>query len=399
MNFTSDNTVKLLRSGAEYFPALEQAIEQAKVDIYLQTYIYQDDETGVRISHALKSAASRGVTVNLLFDGFGSKELPDAFVDDLRKSSVNVMFYRPKISPWTLQKRRLIRMHRKVSVIDGAIGFVGGINILDDNDGSDEIQPRIDYAVQLQGSILIDMMDSVHTLWRHMSWMTKLKKLTRQVSRRALRNASKKSYESILMSPRITPNGDIKAAFIIRNNVLHRHDIEVAYLQAIRGAKSEIILANAYFLPSKRFRKALLGAAARGVSIKLLLQGRKEYLLMFATHALYGQFLHAGIEIYEYKKSFLHSKVAVMDSYWATVGSSNIDPLSLMLANEANVVIQDAQFASELKADIEQTILSSDAVTLETWEQTSLFKRFFSWIIYIFVKFFLGFLVNNNEKK
>jgi cardiolipin synthase A/B len=394
MNFTCDNTVKLLRCGAEYFPALEQAIEQAKVDIYIQTYIYQDDETGIRIGNALKAAAARGVAVNLLLDGFGSKELPNDFVHDLRQSGVHVMFYRPKISPWTLQKRRLIRMHRKVSVIDSAIGFVGGINILNDSENVDETPPRIDYAVQLQGSILIDMIDSVQTLWRHMSWMARLEKISSNVTKRVLR----KSSETTFNPPKLTANGNTKAAFIIRNNILHRHDIEIAYLQAINNAKSEIIIANAYFLPSKRFRKAMLAATARGVRIKLLLQGRKEYLLMFATHALYDQLLHAGIEIFEYKKSFLHSKVAVVDSNWATVGSSNIDPLSLMLANEANVVIQEAQFANELKADIEHTIYSSDSITLETWGKSSLLKRFFSWTIYGFVKFFLGFLVNSNEK-
>lgn len=393
MNFTNDNTVKLLRCGVEYVPALEQAIEQAKVDIYIQTYIYQDDETGIRIGNALKNAAARGVAVNLLLDGFGSKELPDDFVNDLRQSGVHVMFYRPKISPWTLQKRRLIRMHRKVSVIDSAIGFVGGINILNDSDDADQTPPRIDYAVQLQGSILIDMIDSVQTLWRHMSWMARLKKISSNMSKRVLRKPSEATFKP----PKIDSSGDIKAAFVIRNSVLHRHDIEIAYLQAISGAKSEIIIANAYFLPSKRFRKALLAATARGVRIKLLLQGRKEYLLMFATHALYDQLLHAGIEIFEYKKSFLHSKVAVIDNNWATVGSSNIDPLSLMLANEANVVIQEAQFANELKADIEHTIHSSDSITLETWEKSSLFKRFFSWIVYGLVKFFIGFLVNNEK--
>ncbi len=388
MNFTNDNTVKLLRCGAEYFPALEQAIEQAKVDIYIQTYIYRNDETGIRIGNALKSAAKRGVEVNLLVDGFGSKELHDDFVNDLRQSGVQVMFYRPKISPWTLQKRRLIRMHRKVSVIDSAIGFVGGINILNDSDDADETPPRIDYAVQLEGSILIDIVASVQTLWRHMSWMARLKKLSISASATSLAS---------IMPPKVTANGNAKVAFVIRNNILHRHDIEIAYLQAINNAKSEIIITNAYFLPSKRFRKALLAATARGVRIKLLLQGRKEYLLMFATHALYSQLLHAGIEIFEYKKSFLHSKVAVIDSDWATVGSSNIDPLSLMLANEANVVIQNTQFASELKADINHTIHSAEPITLETWGKSGFFKRFFSWMIYGFLKFFLGFLVENNE--
>jgi len=260
MNFTNDNSVKLLRSGAEYFPALAHAINQAKVVIYLQTYIYQADETGFRIGKALKKAAERGVAVNVLLDGFGSKALPEYFIADLRQSGVKVMIYRSNISPWTLQKRRLIRMHRKVSVVDGNIGFVGGINIVDDNDGSEEMPPRLDYAVQLQGSILIDMMNSVQILWRHMSWMTRLKQISRQVSERVSRRLSNDATESTIKSPQITHGGDTKAAFIIRNSVLHRHDIEDAYLLAICAAKSEILIANAYFLPSKRFRKALLAA-------------------------------------------------------------------------------------------------------------------------------------------
>jgi cardiolipin synthase A/B len=383
MQFSSDNQVKLLCTGAAYFPALEQAIEQARVAIYLQTYIYAADNTGIRIGNALKRAALRGVSVNLLLDGFGSKDLPSEYIAELQKSGVKLMFYRPKISPWTLQKRRLIRMHRKVSVIDGEIGFVGGINMIDDNNTPGQTPPRIDYAVRLEGSVVLQIQESVCKLWQRMSWIARL------------RRKQKPTFKQLSAKAK----GNTKVAFVTRSNVLHRHDIEDAYLQAIRHAQSEIIIANAYFLPSKRFRKALLAAAARGVNVKLLLQGRKEYLLMFATHALYSSFLRASITIYEYRKSFLHSKVAIIDSQWSTVGSSNIDPFSLMLANEANVVIEDSAFANELKAEIEQTISQAEQVTLKTWEKTSLSKRFFSWLVYAVVKIFLGFVVNANEKE
>jgi cardiolipin synthase len=382
MQFSSDNQVQLLRTGAAYFPALEQAIEQATVAIYLQTYIYAVDDTGTRIGHALKKAALRGVSVNLLLDGFGSKDFPREYIADLQKSGVKLMFYRPKISPWTLQKRRLIRMHRKVTVIDGKIGFVGGINIIDDNNTPGQTPPRIDYAVRLEGSVVLEIQESVHKLWQRMSWIARLKRKPKPVLKQLPTMAK----------------GSTKVAFVTRSNVLHRHDIENAYLQAINDARSEIIIANAYFLPSKRFRKALLAAAARGVNVKLLLQGRKEYLLMFATHALYSCFLRASITIYEYRTSFLHSKVAVIDSQWSTVGSSNIDPFSLMLANEANVVIEDSAFAYELKAEIEETMSRAEQVTLQSWEKTSLFKRFFSWMMYGVVKIFLGFVVNTYEK-
>lgn len=382
MRFSTDNKVTLLRGGAAFFSALEQAIEQAKEAIYLQTYIYAADETGLRIGNALKKAALSGVSVHLLLDGFGSKDLPSDYIDELQNNSVKLLFYRPKISPWTLQKRRLIRMHRKVAVIDGAIGFVGGINIINDNNKPSQANPRIDYAVKLEGAIVLEMQESVCKLWHRMSWIARL--------RRKLKPALKASVTEA--------KGNTKVAFVTRSNVLHRHDIEDAYLQAIHHAQSEIIIANAYFLPSKRFRKALIAAAKRGVKVKLLLQGRKEYLLMFATNALYRYFLQAGIHIYEYRKSFLHCKVAVIDKHWATVGSSNIDPLSLMLANEANVVIEDLQFANELRLEIEHTINQAEEVTLTVWEKTSRLKHAFSWLVYGVVKLFLGFVVNVNDK-
>lgn len=386
MHFTSGNQIKLLRNGAEYFPALVNAIQHAQHEVYLQTYIYELDATGISVGNALKQAALRGVAVNVLLDGFGSKDLPKAYISELKKCGVQVMFYRPKISPWTLQKARLRRMHRKVAVIDGEIGFVGGINIIDDHNTPHQISPRIDYAVQLTGPILSAIHHSVKKLWHRITWLNfkiaYFKKPTPQAK-------LKESVSSL----------GVKVAYVIRDNVLHRHDIEIAYLNAISQAKTEIIIANAYFIPGRKFRQALLKAVARGVTVKLLLQGRKEYILMFATHAFYSKFLNAGIEIYEYRKSFMHSKVAVIDKEWATVGSSNIDPFSLLLANEANVVVQDTNFASELKNDIEISIQNAFHVTLETWAQDSSLKNFFSWVMYGVVKIFLSIVGNNDDKK
>jgi cardiolipin synthase A/B len=201
------------------------------------------------------------------------------------------------------------------------------------------------------------------------------------------------------MPAQYIPNHGVKVAFVIRDNMLHRRDIEKAYLSAIAHAKIEIIIANAYFVPGRKFRQALLAAAARGVKVKLLLQGRKEYILMFATHAFYSQFLSAGIEIYEYRKSFMHSKVAVIDDFWATVGSANIDPFSLLLANEANIVVQNKKFATELKSDIEVSIQNAYHVTQLEWEQDSKLKNFFSWVVYGVVKGFLSIVGSNDEKK
>jgi len=144
MRFVHGNDIQLLRSGKEYFPALELAIDNAKHEIYLQAYIYEHDVTGIRIGNALINAAQRGVSVNILLDGFGSQYLPKRYVRTLRNAGIKLMFYRPKISPWTFKTNRLRRLHSKVAVIDGEIAFVGGINIIDDTNTPSQIPPRID---------------------------------------------------------------------------------------------------------------------------------------------------------------------------------------------------------------------------------------------------------------
>jgi cardiolipin synthase len=375
-NFIGGNHLKLLRNGAEYFPALEDAIQHAQHEIYLETYIYQEDLIGRRIGNALKKAAHRGVKVYLLLDGFGSQDFSATFLQGFQLAGVNVMFYRQKISPWTFKKNRLRRLHRKVVVIDGSVGFVGGINIIDDNNVPEEATPRVDYAVEIRGALLAPLLDSVQKLWKHLAWL-QLRQVPQQYAQ-AKTQINAQYHE-------------VKAALVLRDNVLHRRDIEEAYLEAIANAKEEIIIANSYFVPGWRFRKALMDAADRGVSVKLLLQGRIEYLVMLATQAFYSAFLAHGIEIYEYSKSFMHSKVAVIDQEWATVGSSNIDPFSLLLAREANVVVRDHFFAEELRASILQSIQDgATEISPQAWVRGNLRHRIFSWMVYGILRIVLG---------
>ena len=383
-NFLPNNQIQLLRNGEEYFPALTNAIDNANHCIYLLTYIYEIDKAGISIGNALMSAAQRGVTVNVMLDGFGCKDMPKAYLKELENADIQVLFYRPKISPWTLKKSRLRRLHRKIAVIDSKLAFVGGINIIDDYNVPDNTPPRIDYAVRIEGALLPSITASVHKLWHRIS-LTQLK----------IGNANKKIGS---IKTEAAAKKGVVAAFVLRDNVMHRRDIENAYLSAINAAKSEIIIANAYFVPGRRFRQALLSAAKRGVKIELLLQGRMEYFLMFATHAFYGLFLKNGIKIFEYRKSFMHCKVAVIDGYWATVGSSNIDPFSMMLAREANIVVQDAAFATELRTEICNSIRKgAHQVNAQEWLQGNVVKRFLSWLVYGFVRFFLGLIGKSND--
>ena len=368
------NRVTLLRNGTEFFPALERAIDEAEHEILLETYIFEPDVVGLRLRDALARAVKRGVVACVLLDGFGSKDLSKNFVREMQEMGIQVLYFRPKISPWTLKRNRLRRLHRKLAVVDARIGFVGGINIIDDMNTPDHTPPRVDYAARLQGPAVVNMYGTMKRMWRRVAWV-------------ALKQATLAKVH-----PDSTAVGNMRAAFVKRDNALHRRAIERAYLNAIYLAREEVIIANAYFLPGRRFRQALLSAARRGVRVVLLLQSRVEYVLVdYATRALYGQLLSGGIEIHEYHASFMHSKVAVVDGHWATVGSSNIDPFSLLLSHEANVVVNDHGFAGELRADLQRSITtSSHRVLQDDWNKAPVTRRFFAWLAYGFVRFLLG---------
>jgi cardiolipin synthase len=359
------NRLDLLVSGAQYFPALEAALDQAQHETYLECYIFEDDQAGRWIAEALKRTAKRGVRVHLMIDGFGSRTLSGGFIQDLMQAGVMVLVYRPEAKRLALHRHRLLRMHRKLAAIDSKIGFVGGINIIDDMHTPNHTPPRYDYGVRVQGPLAEYIHRAAERLWKLITW-TQFK----QEWRRELR-----------IRPAPTVSGGQIAALVVRDNFRHRRDIEDAYLDAIAKARTEILIANAYFLPGINFRHALTQAKARGVRVILLLQGRVEYVLLhYASRALYGSLLDAGIEIFEYRKSFMHAKVAVIDRRWATVGSSNIDPFSLLLAREANLVIEDRRFADALRRDLQRAIDSGAAPVLrESWSQQPLASRMICW--------------------
>lgn len=345
-DFSNGNMLRLLVSGADYFPALLTAIDAAQTDIHLETYIFADDATGRQVAAALGRAARRGVTVRVMVDGFGSRPFMRGLGAALIADGARVLVYRPEIAPRRIRRYRLRRLHRKLSVFDGCIAFVGGINIIDDfSDTADDVghpltAPRLDYAVRIEGPLVADVLRTMQRLWQMVQWT---------------HTARRPPKPPAPIPP--PPAGNMRAMLLIRDNLRHRRDIENAYLQAIDAAQHEVLLAHAYFLPGRRFRAALCEATRRGVAVALLLQGRVEYRLQHhASQALYDQLLAAGVRIFEYQPAFLHAKVAVIDDDWATVGSSNIDPFSLLLAREANVVIRDTAFATCLRTHLRATI-------------------------------------------
>lgn len=374
--FLPGNRVELLESGADFFPALQAAIAAAQCEVHLETYIFADDATGRAIVAALADAAQRGVAVRVMVDGFGARAFPDGLGRTLVAAGAELEVYRAEVARLRLRRHRLRRLHRKLAVIDGRIAFVGGINIIDDTD-TPGLGPRFDYAVRVEGPLVARIHDSMTRLWRLVGWA----RLRRRPPPLALPSCA-----------RDTPAGTMSAAFVIRDNLRHRHDIEQAYLAAIAAARSEILIASAYFLPGQRFRHALIQAAARGVTVTILLQGQVEYaLLHYATQALYGHLLKNGIRIYEYRAGFLHAKVATIDGWWATVGSSNIDPFSLLLAREANVVVKDTGFAQRLRASLLAAIAAhARAIGQADLERSGLIARTLRWMAYGLVRLMLG---------
>ena len=372
------NHLRLLINGDDYFPLLLAAINSAERSIHLETYIFAQDNIGLRVGDALAAAADRGVQVRLIVDGFGTGSYAPVLKARLGAVGAQVIVFRP--ARWWRPDRRLLRrLHRKLALVDDRLAFVGGINIIDDHHHPDPqpalLGPRFDFAVLCEGPVVASIGLAMRRLW----WSLELRYLRRRLG------------WPPLPPPELPPPfaDGARAALLLRDNLRHRRTIEHSYLDAIGSARSDVVIANAYFFPGREFRKALMACARRGVQVRLLLQGRIEYPVQhYAQEALYAQLLEAGIEIHEYTASYLHAKAAVVDEAWATVGSSNIDPYSLLLAREANIGVYDARFARLLRAALERAIeQESRRVHPAAFAGRGLLRRAVNWIAYGIVRF------------
>jgi cardiolipin synthase A/B len=375
--------IRLIEGGQDYFETLVVALNQARSHVLLETYIFDVHGEAVRVAEALERAALRGVRVWLVVDGVGTPELPEVWRTRFAQAGVDWRVYAPLGTLGLLIPSRWRRLHRKLCVVDGHTAFCGGINILDDwydpHHGSLD-QPRLDFAVCAQGELVGHIQDSMSQLWWRLQGVQHARE--RKLPQ-ALRSFKTAGLPLPWKQPLPLPDGSpppSRAALLLRDNVLHRSQIERAYLKAIGVARHEVLIANAYFLPGRRLRQALVHAARRGVRVRLLLQGRYEYFMQYhAARPVYGTLLAAGVEIYEYDASFLHAKVAVVDPDnerpWATVGSSNLDPLSLLLAREANVVVADRWFAQQLHQRLSEVIVSQSTPVSATFAQRGWHQR------------------------
>ncbi|MFJ3261854.1 cardiolipin synthase ClsB [Pseudomonas sp. NPDC086581] len=326
------NCVELLINGEDFFPSVFRAIEGAQREVLLETFILRDDKVGRGLRQVLIDAANRGVRVEVIADGYGTPDLGASFIGGLLDAGVRLHLFDPQPRLLGMRTNLFRRLHRKHVVVDGAVAFVGGINYCADHLADFGTMAKQDYAVRIEGPSVEDI--------RHAC----LELLSQ--------------YGDMPAADAVHPGrpaGPCRTCLAIRDNLYRRTEIEQHYLRAIGQARERLLIANAYFFPGYRLLRALRDAAGRGVKVQLILQGLPDMpLVRLCSKLLYDTLLRDGVEIYEYCERPLHGKVAVADRRWATVGSSNLDPLSLSLNLEGNLMIEDQAFASGLDAHLQR---------------------------------------------
>ncbi|WP_079228117.1 cardiolipin synthase ClsB [Pseudomonas putida] len=319
------NRVELLINGEQYYPRVFAAMAQAQQEILLETFIIFDDKVGQQLRCVLIDAARRGVRVEVAVDGYGTADLPDGFVSGLTDAGVSFHAFDPQPRLAGMRTNLFRRLHRKIVVIDGERAFIGGINYSADHLGDFGPMAKQDYAVEVTGPVVAQ----VHA-----------------ASRRLMAPVLEPPSE---IRPVTAATGTSTAVLVERDNRLRRTDIEAHYLLALRSARQRVVVANAYFFPGYRLLRELRNAARRGVEVTLILQGQPDMRWVRAlSRLLYNYLLRDGVRIHEYCQRPLHGKVALVDDEWATVGSSNLDPLSLSFNLEANLFIRDPAFNQHL---------------------------------------------------
>ncbi|WP_410016636.1 cardiolipin synthase ClsB [Sodalis sp. C49] len=335
MEWRDGNRIKLLENGEAFFPALYERIGQARKEVLLETFILFEDKVGKALQENLIAAARRGVRVEIMVDGYGSADLSDSYVGALTAAGVHFRYYDPRPAFMGMRTNLFRRLHRKIVVVDGVIAFIGGINFSAEHLSDYGPEAKQDYAVEVEGPVVEDIhrftLQALYKEDHHRSWL-------RRRSRLPAHNRQP---------------GEAQALFVYRDNDEHDTDIERHYIDMLRGAKREVIIANAYFFPGYRLLKEMRNAARRGVRMVLIVQGEPDMpIVTVGARMLYNYLVPEGVKIYEYCRRPLHGKVAVMDDSWATVGSSNLDPLSLALNLEANLIIHDTAFTQQLRDNL-----------------------------------------------
>lgn len=364
------NKVQLIKGGKSYFNLLLSLIHQATESIHLQSYIFQDDETGQLVGAALKMAAQKNIAVYLLVDGYASQSISALFIDDLKKAGIHFRFFEPLFKSRNFYFGR--RMHHKVAVIDARYALVGGVNIANRYNDLPDQPAWLDFALYTEGLIAKELCVLCWKTWNNFS------------TRMNITPCEKKQLQFNFK--------DIQTSSVrMRRNdwVRRKNEISASYIQMFRNAESHITILCSYFLPGHVIRRLLSRAAKRGVNIKIITAGQSDIMLTkYAERWLYDWLLRNKIALFEYQPTVLHAKVAICDEQWMTIGSYNINDISAYASIELNLDVQDETFARKVNKHLEE-IIQKDClpITYEYHMKTkNIFKQLARWFSYQFIR-------------
>jgi cardiolipin synthase len=360
----SGNRVTLLVDGEDAYPSMLEAIASARQTILMDSFIFRDDTAGRIFAAALAERAQAGVRVHLTVDAVGTINVPKELFADLRRADVAVLEYHP-FAPWRRGFGLLRRNHRKLLVVDGRIGFAGGINI------GDEWLPQSlggqgwhDIHIRVEGPAVRGLSRLAIATWQRHTDLT---------------------FDPRLFSPEIERVGDTSVGIVNSRLRKNRRSIRSAYLHAIDHAKRYIYIANAYFIPDMGLRRALRNAARRGVDVRIMVPANGNILpAQFASQALFGRALSAGLRLFLWQVAMLHAKTAVIDDRWAMVGSFNLDHRSWSMNLEVNVNIEEPEFAIRLREVYERDEALCVELTREAWRARPFWKRLIERFFFLF---------------
>ena len=364
------NKVTLLIDGKATYASMFEAIENAREHINFETFIFEDDEVGKRFSDLLIQKSREGVHVNLIYDSYGSKNTPESFFQHMRDAGILVLEFNP-INPRSVRAGMdysfIHRDHRKVLVVDGAVAFTGGVNISGVYSGSSGIrahrekkeEPWRDTHVRIEGPAAARFQWHFIDTWERQKGPP---------------------LPAVNYYPYVKPAGNSLVRVVASVTGQQNRLIFMMYMSAITHARNSIYLTTPYFVPDPQIIKALTEATARGVDVKILLPGYNDSALVFyASRHYYDRLLKAGVQLFEKRGGMLHAKTAVIDDVWSTIGSSNLDTVSLLTNDEENAVILGHEFADSMQEMFENDLAESDQINLDEWEKRPVNDRLKEW--------------------
>lgn len=351
--------LRLIKSGDEFFSETLSLLRSANESLVFNMYILDPDRSGIEVLQALCAASERGVKTEVMLDSIGSAELPSEWVNRLRSAGVSFRFFGKVFSSELINPGR--RLHHKIMVADNKRMIIGGINIAEKYHGRDGEPAWLDYAVIHEGQAA-----QVAAHWCHRLYGRK--------------------FQRISVFPPLPSQLEVR---LLRNDAFrNKYQILRAYRKAMKTAATEVIVVSPYFMPGIRMLRVLMGAAKRGVKVRLLLAGKSDIPVFYEASAyLYPMMLSAGIEIYEWHASVMHAKVAIVDRKWSTVGSFNLNNLSALMSIEANLEITNHVFCENLHTELSSLLKQAQKIQAGEWMQKlSLRKKIQNFMSYYLLK-------------